>query len=95
MKQVLSDKNLFFASLAIVSFFSFLYLDAHYFKIDAVLIGVFQELLTLPLMLIQVALLVFAFMNFISNKYSFKNYSIWSVGLLLTSSMLTWGSLFI
>ena len=94
MKKIVSDKNLFFASLTIVAFFGFIYLNSYYFKSDFVLIGVFQEMLTLPLMVLQVALLILASMKFSSSKYSFKNYTIWSLGLLLTSSVLTWGSLF-
>jgi hypothetical protein len=94
MKQILNDKYLFLASLMIALFFTFLYLNNYYFKLDFVLIGVFQELLTFPTMFFQVILLVIACMNFISNKYSLKSYSIWSVGILLTSSVLTWGALF-
>ena len=48
MKQIVSDKNLFFASLAIATFFGFVYLNSYYFKSNFVLIGVFQEMLTLP-----------------------------------------------
>ncbi len=94
MEQILNDKILFLASLVIVSFFGFIYLDTYYFKIDFVLIGVFREMLTFPLMLLQVVILVLAFKNLISTKYSFKNYSIWTVGLLLSSLVLTWGSVF-
>jgi hypothetical protein len=94
MKQIFNDKNLFLVSLMIALFFTFLYLNHYYFKIDFVLIGVFQELLTLPTMVFQVVLLVIATMNFVSNKYALKPYSILSMGILLTSSILTWGSLF-
>jgi hypothetical protein len=94
MIQILNDKYLFLASLMIAIFFTFLYLNNIYFKINFVLIGLYQELLTLPTMVFQVVLLVIATMNFVSNKYSLKTYSAWSVVILLTSSILTWGSFF-
>lgn len=92
MKPTFDAKPLFWVSLAVVSYFGFLYLNHSYFKIDVVLLGVFQEMMLFPLMALQLVLLFFAFQNLVTAKFSLKNYSFPTACLLLVSSVLTWGS---
>jgi hypothetical protein len=47
MKKILSNRNVSIINLLIIGFFSSIYLIDLY-KVDAVLIGVFRELFTLP-----------------------------------------------
>lgn len=90
-----NDKPLFWVSLAIVSYFGFVYLNHTYFKIDFVLLGVFQEMMLFPLMALQLVLLLFSIKNLIAANFPLKTYSFLTVCVLLTSSILTWGSFFI
>ena len=95
MKPTFDAKPLFWVSLAVVFYFGFVYLNHSYFKIDFVLLGVFQEMMLFPLMVLQLVLLFFSLQNLFSTQFSFKTYSFPTVCLLLTSSLLTWGSFFV
>ena len=88
-----SGKRLFFVSLSVVGYFCLLFLNAYVVKSDFVLIGVFQEILTLPLLfLLQPALLVLSFMYCINDKFRIKTYSFWSFFILLVSNSYFLGS---
>jgi len=87
-----NDKSLFWVSFAITSYFSFIYLNHYYFHINIVLLGVFQEMLLIPLMVLQLVLLYLSVTNFITAKFSLKTYSFPTVCILLISSIFTWGS---
>jgi hypothetical protein len=88
-----STKRLFFVSLGVAGCFCLLCLNAYIVKSDFVLIGVFQELLTLPLMLIQLALFVLSIMYCMNDKFRIKSYSLWTFLILLVSNSLFLGSI--
>lgn len=90
-----NDKSLFWVSAAVVSYFGFIYLNHYYFHIDLVLLGVFQEMLLIPLMALQLVLLFFSIKNLVFAKFSLRTYSFPTVCILLISSVLTWGSFFV
>ena len=95
MKNLLekfTGKRLFFVSLVVVGYFCLLCLNAYFFKSNFVLIGVFQELLTLPLLLFQLALLFFSIMHCIKDKFRIITYSFWTFLILLISNSFFLGS---
>lgn len=94
-QPMFNAKPLFWISFAVVSYFGFVYLNRYYFKIDFVLLGVFQEMMLFPLMALQLVLLFLAIKNLITVQFSLKAYSFLTVCILLTSSILTWGSFFV
>ena len=95
MKNLLTSKRLLFVSLAVVGYFCLLSLNAYIIKSDFVLIGVFQELLTLPLLLLQLVLLVLSVMHCIKDKFRIKTYSLWTFLVLLISNSIFIGSIII
>ncbi|AEI49906.1 hypothetical protein [Runella slithyformis] len=90
----LNEKPLFWVSAAIVSYFGFVYLNHYFFRLNVVLLDVFQEILLFPLMALQLVLLFFSLQHLIAAKFSFKSYSFPTFCMLLISSILTWGSFF-
>jgi hypothetical protein len=90
----MNSKKLFYASLVVVGYFLFLFLNAYLIKSKFVLIGVFQELITIPMLLGQLILFGFSIKYSISDKFSMKKYSTWSFIILLVSILSTWGSFF-
>ena len=88
-------KILFFVSLGVVGYFCLLCLNANMIKSDFVLIGVFQELLTLPLLLVQLILFILSIIYCINNKFRFKSYSLWAFFILLVGNSIFLGSLII
>ena len=98
MKNLLekfTSEKLFFVSLAVVGYFCLLCLNAYVIKSSFVLIGVFQELLTLPLLLFQLVLLVLSIMHCINDKFRIKTYSLWTFLILLISNSIFLGSIII
>lgn len=94
-QPMFNAKPLFWISLAVVCYFGFVYLNHYFFKIDFVLLGVIQEMMLFPLMALQLVLLLLAIKNLITAQFPFKTYSFLTVCVLLTSSILTWGSFFV
>ena len=98
MKNLLdkfTSKRLFFVSLAVAGYFCLLCLNAYVVRSDFVLIGVFQELLSLPLLLFQLALLFFSIMHCVKEKFRIKTYSLWTFLILLISNSFFLGSIII
>jgi hypothetical protein len=92
------DKNellIFRASLLLIAYFGFLFLNTYVLKFDYTLIGVFQEILTIPLMLFTLLLLFFSVRNFVSNRYVLKSYAFLSTILLMSVVAITFGSFFL
>jgi len=83
---------LFFVSLGVVGYFCLLCLNACIFKSDSVLIGVFQEMLTLPLLIIQLALFIISIIYCINDRFRFKSYTLWTLFILLVSNLFLLGS---
>jgi hypothetical protein len=57
MNKLITNKNLTFINFAIVTFFILIWL-INIYKIDFVLVGVFRELLTIPILIAQIFFLV-------------------------------------
>lgn len=95
LHEKISAKTLFFASFGVVAYFCLLYLNANIIRSDLVLIGAFQEMFTLPLLLIQLALFVLSIMYSINDKFRIKSYSLWAFLILLVSNSFFWVSLVI
>jgi len=81
-----AGKVFFFISLGVVTYFCFLLLNSYVLHLKFTAIGVFQELLTLPLLLFQLVLLVFSVINCINEKFRIKSYHFWSFLILISSN---------
>lgn len=95
MKKIVekfAGKMFFFVSLCVVGYFCLLCLNAYVVKSDFILIGVFQELLTLPLIFFQLVLLVFSILHCLKDKFRIKTYSFWSFIVLLVSNLFVFTS---
>lgn len=82
-----AGKRFFFVSLGVVGYFCVLCLNAYVVKSDFIFIGIFQEMLTLPLVLLQSVLLVFSVLRCMKDKFRVKTYSFWSFILLSASNL--------
>lgn len=82
-----TGKIFFFVSLCVVGYFCLLCLNTYIVKSDFVLIGIFQELLTLPLILFQLMLLVLSAFHCMKDKFRVKTYSFWSFLVLLAGNL--------
>jgi hypothetical protein len=92
--QPLSEKRLLAISLIIATYFLTIFL-LNFFGIDFVFIGVLRELLTVPMLLGQIAFLVLGMVILIKRRESKLKYlTVMSLLLLMTSSVLTIGSFF-
>ena len=91
----ITNKNLLLATLISGLYFIFIYLNAAVFKFNFVLIGVFQELLTIPLLLLQLLLLFVAIKFSVRDGFSLKKNSLYSLLILLLSNRYVWSSFFI
>ena len=89
-----SKKGFFFVSSGVAGYFCLLCLNAYVIKSDFVLIGVFQELFTIPLLLFQWVLLILSIIYCIQNKFRLKTYSFWSFLILLVSNTCLLASFF-
>lgn len=63
--KLFSEKKLFWISLAVILYFCLLYLNAYCVKSEIVLLGWFQELLTIPFILFQFILLILSILYFV------------------------------
>ncbi|BDD08072.1 hypothetical protein FUAX_05040 [Fulvitalea axinellae] len=83
---------LFLGSLVCLAYFSFLFLNTYAFHSESTIIGVFQELLTIPFLLLSITLLVFAIKLGISNRFSPRHFSLYTVLIMAVVVSVTWGS---
>ncbi len=88
----MKNKTLFILSVTVFVYFSILLLNSYVFKWEFSLLGVFQELLTIPMLIFQVVLLIIAFKRSVKNKFAIKNLSFWSFVFMLISCLATFGS---
>lgn len=58
MKIKFSDKNMLYGSIITALSLLFIYTNSTHFKVNFIFIGVFQELLTLPFILLKPILLL-------------------------------------
>ena len=77
------EKIIFLLTILSLLYFSFLLLNVSYFRFDHVLLGVFQELFTIPVIIGQFVLLYFAWKNFKLKGYSVRTYAFVSVIILI------------
>jgi len=89
------DLVIFILSLVSLMFFTFLFVNGYILKIDITIVGVFQQILTLPIMLGTMVLFGFAIKSIVSKKISLKKYPIWSLLILTTVIIITVGSFFV
>lgn len=85
--KIISEKKLFWISFAVVGYFCLLYLNAYFIKSDLVLIGWFQELLTIPFILFQFILLILSILYNTKDKFRVNRYSFWSFLILLINNL--------
>lgn len=85
--KLFSEKKLFWISLAVILYFCLLYLNAYCVKSEIVLIGWFQELLTIPFILFQFILLILSILYCIKGKFRVNSYSFWSFIILLINTL--------
>lgn len=62
-------------------------------KFENIILGMFQETLTIPMLIFQVVLLVIAFKRTVKDKFAIKNVAFWSFVLMMGSSFATLGTL--
>jgi hypothetical protein len=91
MSKLKTNRNLTLINFAIVFYFILIYL-LNYFKIDLVLIGVFRELLTIPVLIVQLLFLVLGVQFILKNKIHFL--TLFSIILLTACAVVTIGSFF-
>ncbi|MCF7568892.1 hypothetical protein L3X37_11030 [Sabulilitoribacter arenilitoris] len=88
-------KILFNASIITSLFLVLIYLNSTVFKMNFVLIGVFQELFTIPSISVQPLLLFLSLRIFIRTKFKVKSYTFFALIVSLVTLILTWGSFII
>jgi len=91
MNKFLTNKNLVIANFAIVSYFILIWLFNLY-NVDFVLIGVLREILTIPLLILQIVFLVIGIKFLMKNQKDFL--IMISVVSLAICSIITIGSFF-
>ncbi|MDO5979746.1 hypothetical protein [Flavivirga spongiicola] len=90
-KLLKADRNIFYISVITSSFLMMIYINHTYTKLSFVLLGVIQEMFTIPCVLIQPVLLYLALRNFFKVKFKLKPYISFTVVISLTTMVFTWG----
>lgn len=85
--KAISEKKLFWISTAVILYFCLLYFNAYCVKSEIVLLGWFQELLTIPFLLFQFILLILSILYCIKGKFQVNSYSFWSFAILLINTL--------
>lgn len=88
-----AGKKFFWVSFSVAGYFCLLCLNTYVIKSDFILIGIFQEMLTLPLIFFQMILFVFSILHCIKDKFRVMTYSFWSFIILLGSNLFILNSL--
>jgi hypothetical protein len=87
-RKVRKNKIIFYLSIIILLYFSAVLL-INELKYDAVVIGVFRELLTLPLLALLIVLLVLSIVSLFKEKFTINSYPFFSfVILIITTALL-------
>lgn len=89
-----NPKTLLYLTIFIAAYFAFLALNAYVFQIQNTLLAAVQELVTLPLLVLQLVICVSSALK-LSKSGSGLGYYIGSFGVSLTNSALTLGSIFL
>ena len=91
MDKLMTNRNLRIINFVIVSYFILIYL-INYYKIDFIIIGVFRELLTIPLLLAQIFFIVIGIKCLIKSQMDFL--TTLSFFALAVSTIINFGSFF-
>lgn len=85
MKIKNTDKSIFFIALLAIAYVGLIFLNRTFFKIENVFLGVLQQLTTLPMILLQFSLLLFAVFRFAKGGLKILSYPFFTSLLLITS----------
>jgi len=94
MKQQKWEYIILSTSLITSCILLFVYLNSTFFKWNYFLIGVFQEVFTIPCILIQPMLLIMILKVFSNMKLKIIPRIFFTLTICLTTFILTWGSIF-
>ena len=89
-KLISTDKIILLFSVLTTLFFALLFLNNSYIKSDFVLIGVVQELFTIPCLLLQPTFFFIAVKRLFKVKGQGMLYLLFSILILLISITVTW-----
>jgi len=95
MLEKINNKKLFYLSFCIAGYFLLLFINAYIIKSNFILIGIFQELLTIPMLIVLLFLFILSVKYSVADKFRIKKYSFWTFLILLVTILLTFGSLFL
>jgi len=95
MQKKIITQKLFYLSLCVAGYFVLLWINAYAIKFNLALIGFFQELLTIPLLIVLLFLFILSVKYCIDDKFRIKKYSFWTFFTLLITILLSFGSLFL
>lgn len=93
--KLITNKNILIAAIMVALYFAILFSNTYIFKSDAVLIGVFQEVLTIPMLILQFVVLFLAVKKMIESKTLHDLRLLCASMLMLASVVVTLGSFFI
>ena len=90
--RYISSKHLFVAASVTLLFLIVVWLNAYVIKSSIILVEVVQELLLIPVILLQVLILVFALKKAVQIKTTLKGLLLWTILLMICSITLTFSS---
>ena len=93
--KLITNKNILITAIIVVVYFTILFFNAYVFKSDVVLIGVFQEMLTMPMLVLQFVVLFLAVKKMIEIKTLYNLQLLSASILIFVSTVVTLGSFFI
>ena len=80
-------KAFFYLACAATVYFGLLILNTYVTRFTYFLIGIFQELFTIPFMLLQIILLAMTLNNWRKEGFLLKGYSFWAFAMLIVTSL--------
>ena len=96
MEIRISGKTIFYLSILILAYFAFLFFNSYLLGSENVVIGFFQQLLTIPLLIIQLVLLFICISRIVQKRNgSLEEYLFPAVIILLLTNLVTLLSLFL
>lgn len=93
--KALTNRTLLFVSLALTAYFTLLFLNAYVFKLDNVVLGVFQQLLTIPFLIMLLFFLGVSIRRVVKEGLLSSNYLSVAFAFFLISTLGTFGSFII
>ncbi len=95
MFKKINEKKLFYLSFCIAGYFLLLCLNTYIIKSNFILIGVFQELLTIPMLIVLLLVFILSVKYSVDDKFRMNKYSFWTFLTSIVTILLTFGSLFL